>query len=1182
MAAPSLPLRGESAILGHMAHRTPGNLTLEFADNPLYLHLYQLAREEPLGPVLDIGAGSGGRSTRILIAALAARRDEMAHQPGPIAPELYCLEPDPAAFASLQGLAGQYPWIHPLRAYSAEPARFPSPEQVLAYYRQPGNALRRYSENEVLEWLAYEQLMYERRGQPGALGGIDALRRRYGLAGFDLVLLDGSEFTTGQDLDAVYGARVLVLAGANTFKNAANYHRLMQDAAYVLIQQNLEWQHGFAVFKRRAAYAPGLTAIVHARNAAAMLPEALASLSFADQRIVIEMDSSDDTVAVARAHGAEVAYHLPVSCVDEARNWGLSLARHAWTLVLDADERIPEALARQIQALIRSPEALDGYWLARRNFFFGHEVPHLFPDYQLRLFRSQQAYWRGVVHELPLLRGSSTRLPENADLAIQHYSYRDLNDFVQRQLRYADTLWQQKGRFPIQTMPSLAHELRARYEAHQRQLLDELQLHTPEHLEWLVKQLYLFSDLALTGTLLQNSGQLGSGGARPAGMLLSAYSYIKNAEKFDYPMRESLLSVMEVCDEVVVGYAVDSDDRTLPILQDFAERHPKLRLFPSEVWKTPRTGGETIRLAAEEAMAACRGEWRWHVQADEVYTREDAREVRRLVEMYLHQSVHGFRFQVLHFYGDYDTLIAPAAQEIGWYQHTIRLARAGQGRHFGDAWTMTLASDLPTAVVNTPIRIFHYGHVREHEAMRRKSSYMEQLYHQLPENFEVCKPGEYSYDRVPSQYLLPNDKIHPQGMLQRIARWRLRRMEAARVDRKPRVLVISRFHKVKKGFGITLNEIYATGLLQAHFEIQQLAWHYEDGPREIDGISVWPCPEPDKLQALRERLYHFEPDLILLHADAHFFVSYLPELKSWNGPVVGWFTVDYERVNNPRNLLPLFKRCTRMISMADFALNQLRTDFAGPLGKVPLGVNLETFKPVDADQRKALRQKLGWPGPSFVFLIVANNFWRKGIEYAVLAFAQLLSAHPEMARDTLIYLHTERSPALEELIQAHGLSEHIRISRDFDPYRAPLDETDLAEFYQAADAFLLATLGEGFGMPVLEAQACGLPLIVSDNSVLREVAGEAALYIRCPGLIGGQNADGHVWMRCPDPDHCAELMFQLRTSPALQARLGQAGLHQARRMDWSNTALLLAAELASVVETGTLKYLPPEPGLRAV
>ncbi|HEY9844263.1 MAG TPA: glycosyltransferase family 2 protein, partial [Candidatus Obscuribacterales bacterium] len=595
------------------------SILAEGADNPLYLHLFQMGREEELGHVLGLGADAD--CLRILVEALVQRRNQN------IQPQLYWLLPPSLEGLAAQALEAQYQalnWVHFFPAAAILSAR--SPEGSVA-------------------------------GFVAEIFGSESDPR------FDLVLIDGREtgqahglerfkgFATGADfattaLEAMYGSQVLILTGVHGLESRPVWQRLQQDSDYVLIQESRHWYQGVAVFKRRQAYLPGLSVIVHTRNAEALLSDCLASVSWADELIVVDMQSTDGTLAVAALAGARVAHHLPVACVDEARNWGLSLVRYAWTLVLDSDELLPAVTRRLIEEILsREPvlnnhlapgpaRTLDGYWLPRRNFFFGQEVHSLFPDYQLRLFRSQQAHWRGIVHELPALNGTAGRFPEQPEWAIQHFSYKKVADFCQRQLNYAQTIWKQLPLLQGDRKTESAQQLRERFDMRQQLLIEKIRNQVPDNLEWLVGQLYLFSQLAITAELLQNSGQLQSSLPVPGRARLSAYSYVKNAQRFDYPFIESLLSVMEVCDELVVSYAVDSDDDSTAVVEDLAARHSKLRLFATTVWTTSRTGGETIRLAAEEAMAACSGDWLWHVQADEVYTRPEAKKVRELVDIY--------------------------------------------------------------------------------------------------------------------------------------------------------------------------------------------------------------------------------------------------------------------------------------------------------------------------------------------------------------------------------------------------------------------------------------------------------------------------------------------------------------------------------------------------------------------
>lgn len=1131
---------------------------------PFYRWLYQMAREEALHHVLEIGSATGQGSTRILIKALRQQ-----HQPV----TLHCLEADPERFAQLQHHCSE-DWVRVYPYLSVYPLQYPTAEDLKAFQQAYATRWRQLPLNQTLEWLAGEQALYAAyASRPEPVSGVAHLKAQLGIDAFDMVVLDGGEFSGPADLDAVYGANILVLDDINTYKNHRNYLRLKADPTYYLIQEDWQTRHGAAVFKRRPAQLkPGITAIVHTRNAAEMLPECLSSLHWVDELLLIDMYSEDQTCAIAAAHGARIYRHVPVSCVDEARNFGLAQARHAWTLVLDADERLPADWVPVLQAACQAAE-VSAYWLPRSNHFFGQHLPFLYPDYQLRLFQSQSVSWSGRVHEHPTLLRGQARYLESPDpaLAIQHQAYSTVGQYVERQLRYAEIRWAQNKM--LHEPESHALRLRQAYDSEMQRLL-HLQIQRPlSQLEWLVRHLDRFTDLSDLAIWLERTGQL-KGGRPPR---LSAYSYLYQGVAFDYPFIESLQSVLPVVDELVVTYAEPCPDGTYEQLLRLAAHYPQLRLLPSRLWTAPDKplDGSLIRQAAEEAMAACTGDWLWHLQADEVYSNADAKKVRELVNVSHHQDVHGFIFNVLHFYGDANTVVGPQGAAAGWYLQCVRLSRKGAGQHEGDAWTQSLIPAVAHGLRRTDITLYHYGHLRQAAVAEDKNRFMYSLY-----RADGQRPAHFVRPEQTQHCLVPFDGQHPESMAPRLARQRLQSQLAAR-PKKPRILVLCRSPQVKKGYGITLHEIYQTGILQQYYELHHLAWHYHGAEHQWQGVHFYP-DDPHKDQhpwRLRDLLYRLQPDNILLHADAHFFLPYRKELMAWQGPVTGWFTVDYERTQNPLPLRPLLQRCNHLLGLADFGLSQLQKDARESSGKVPLGVNLQQFYPVTPEQKQAVRQALGWPQDAFVFLCVANHFWRKGLEYTLAAFAALQRQSPEIFARSQLYLHTESNPDLLEYLQAEGLAEQVMITPQYDPFKQPWPTERLVQLYQGADAFVLTSLGEGFGMPLLEAQAVGLPIVVSDNSVTREVAHDAALYIRCPLLVAGKNAARTVWLRAPDPEHAAEQMALLVRSPDLQVSLRQAGLIRARTQTWEQTATLLAAELAKPLGRGKLEYHPPEPGL---
>lgn len=1139
--------------------------------NPLYMMLFQLASTQNVQHVLEVGSASGDGSTRILAKAIA---DSGA--------KLYCLEAQPNRFQALQALYQENDQVIAFPYLSVYPPEFPDLDTIVVHWQQEKSILKKAPLEKITQWYEGEKAL---AAESPAVSGISYIKENYGISEFDMVLLDGAEFLGEQDFKAVKGASLIVLDDTLSYKNQAVLAKLLADPDYYLLYNFDRWGHGCAAFKRKQTLLKGITAVVHTRNESENISKCLLSLQkIASEIIVIDMCSEDDTllqVQSLQAQGLPVRWvsHVQTQGVDIARNFGLSQVNYDWTLVLDADERLNENLLHLLSNLDFQKQKTVGYWIARQNIFFGAPAKDLFPDYQLRFFQSYHVNWPGGVHHYPQLQGQSEKLPIQAHLV--HYSYDTVVDFIERQCDYADVLWRNK-QISSAVMRAQIPELRTHYDHKVSALQKRLKHRSQDDHSWLIQHLYLFSELTQLALAMEQSGhfsQLSLQSPR-----LSAYSYLKNGVRFDYPFCESLMAVLPVCDEVIVTYATDSEDQTFEILQKLSYLFPHLKLYPSEVWKqTDLLDGKRITLAADEARDYCQGEWLWHVQADEVYLRKDAFKVKALIQTFDSQDVDAFVFPIHHFYGDYEHYVNHLGAQEGWYLSCVRLTRKGKAKHIGDAWTQSVADNK--RLKQADITIFHYGHVRESEAMRLKSNYMEKLYKELPENFEVCAPNSFTYDRVSKNLLNLFEGSHPETMVRRVSRYRLQHIKEQRQKKsKPKLLVISRLPSLKKGYAITLSSIYEQQTLQNHYDVHHLAWHYYDEPFLSQGVHIYPDNQDNikDANALKTLLYSLSPDVILMHADAHFFIPYLPVLQAWQGPVVGWFTVDYEQAHNPSPIVPVLQRCQRLLGLADFGIQQMKKDYSGPIGKVPLGVDTRYFKPVNYEQKYRLRQQWEVPLDACLFLVVANNFWRKGVEYAVQSFFEYCERYPEAGKNSFLYLHTERTVELAEQVRGLGLTRKVLITPDYNPIKQPLSTEKLAELYQLSDVFLLTTLGEGFGMTLLEAQATGLPIIVSDNSVIREVTQENALFIPCPAKVTGKTGERMVWMNAPNTTEAAFLMHQLYQDEELRFQLAEKGLQNVRHYSWDLTAHGLAGELALAVDSGELIFDFPEPQLKAI
>jgi glycosyltransferase involved in cell wall biosynthesis len=179
-----------------------------------------------------------------------------------------------------------------------------------------------------------------------------------------------------------------------------------------------------------------LTAAVIARDEERQIGECLASIAFADERLVlVDAATVDRTRELARVAGARVEERRFDNFASQ-RNAALHLASGDWVLFVDADERVTPELGDEVLRTVNAPSGCRGFWIPRRNYLIGREVRHAgwFPDYQLRLLERRAARFDPlrVVHELALVDGPVGHL--RAPLV--HFNYSDLHDFVRRQERY--------------------------------------------------------------------------------------------------------------------------------------------------------------------------------------------------------------------------------------------------------------------------------------------------------------------------------------------------------------------------------------------------------------------------------------------------------------------------------------------------------------------------------------------------------------------------------------------------------------------------------------------------------------------------------------------------------------------------------------------------------------------------
>ena len=187
-----------------------------------------------------------------------------------------------------------------------------------------------------------------------------------------------------------------------------------------------------------------LSAVLAVRDEKRMLPGCLAQLGFADEVVVVvDARSTDRTAEIARKH-TERVYERNFADFSDPKNFAIAQARGDWILVVDADERVTPALAREIDAELSSNPVEQGFRVTMASFFLGSRLEHGgWSDTPLRLVRREHAVYSNAIHEsfdVPEPVGSFTE-------PLWHFSHRSIEEMLRKTIAFggvqADELYAQ-------------------------------------------------------------------------------------------------------------------------------------------------------------------------------------------------------------------------------------------------------------------------------------------------------------------------------------------------------------------------------------------------------------------------------------------------------------------------------------------------------------------------------------------------------------------------------------------------------------------------------------------------------------------------------------------------------------------------------------------------------------------
>ncbi len=181
-----------------------------------------------------------------------------------------------------------------------------------------------------------------------------------------------------------------------------------------------------------------LSTYVIAFNEGEKIRPAINSVLWADEIILVDSYSQDDTATIAAEMGVRVV-QVEFQGFGDLRNRAMAACSHEWIFSLDADERCTPAVRDEILSIINNPQALDAYYIPRKNFFMGRWIKHsgFYPDYrQPQLFRRQALQFKNdPVHEEYIIH--STRQPGYLQHPIWQLPYRNLSEMIHKANRYS-------------------------------------------------------------------------------------------------------------------------------------------------------------------------------------------------------------------------------------------------------------------------------------------------------------------------------------------------------------------------------------------------------------------------------------------------------------------------------------------------------------------------------------------------------------------------------------------------------------------------------------------------------------------------------------------------------------------------------------------------------------------------
>lgn len=177
-----------------------------------------------------------------------------------------------------------------------------------------------------------------------------------------------------------------------------------------------------------------ISVVITVLNGEKTLDSCLKSVTWADEIVIVDDGSSDGTLEIARKYTKTIYPHKSQGFVEPSRNYAIHKATGDWILILDADEEVPESLAKKLQDIVAKGSVSTCVRLPRKNIIFNKWVQNTgwWPDYHMRFFKKGSVIWSDKIHSHPEIKGLVLDLGPEKEFALVHHNYESISQFLRK------------------------------------------------------------------------------------------------------------------------------------------------------------------------------------------------------------------------------------------------------------------------------------------------------------------------------------------------------------------------------------------------------------------------------------------------------------------------------------------------------------------------------------------------------------------------------------------------------------------------------------------------------------------------------------------------------------------------------------------------------------------------------